>query len=65
MREDGEQKILKARDLRTAVQSMSLYEPILVKILNFFDKINLHWKSFPHPQQKPASRDGGLASWLS
>ncbi len=33
--------------------------------LNFFDKTTLHWNSFTHPQQKPASRDGGLASWLS
>ncbi len=51
--------------MRTAVHSISLYKPILVKIFNFFDKINLHWNSFPHPQQEPASRDGGLASWLS
>jgi hypothetical protein len=33
--------------------------------LNFFDKINLHLNSFPHHQQKAASREGGLASWLS
>jgi hypothetical protein len=31
----------------------------------FFDKINLHLNSFPYPQQKAASRQGGLASWLS
>jgi hypothetical protein len=42
MREDGELKILKTRDLITTVQSISLYQHILVKILNFFDKINLH-----------------------
>jgi hypothetical protein len=65
MREDGEQKILKARDLRTAVQSISLYDPAFGENFNFFGKINLHWNSLPHPQQKPASRDGGLASWLS
>jgi hypothetical protein len=33
--------------------------------LNFFDKINLHLNSCPHPQQKAAPREGGLASWLS
>jgi hypothetical protein len=32
MREDGELKILKARDMRTAVQSISLYKPTSVKI---------------------------------
>ncbi len=51
--------------MRTAIHSIGLYKPILVKILNFFDKINLHWNSFPYPKQEPASRDGGLASWLS
>ncbi len=40
--------------MRIAEQSISLYEPILVKIWIFYDKINLHLDSFPHPQQKAA-----------
>ncbi len=37
-------KILKCKgyDNCSTVQSISLYKPILVKILNFFDKISLH-----------------------
>jgi hypothetical protein len=40
--------------MRIAVQSISLYKPILVKILIFYDKINLPLNSFPNPQQKAA-----------
>jgi hypothetical protein len=40
--------------MRIAVQSISLYLPILVKICIFYDKIILHLDSFTHPQQKAA-----------
>jgi hypothetical protein len=51
--------------MRIAVQIISYILTHFGENLNFFDKINLHLKSFPHPQQKAASREGGLASWLS
>jgi hypothetical protein len=46
-------KILKARDMIIAVQH---------KLILTHYKINLLLNSFPHPQQKAASREGGLAS---
>jgi hypothetical protein len=65
--DEGRQRIknLKCKGYDNCITEHKLKLTHFGENLNFFDKINLHLNSFPHPQQKAASREGGLASWLS
>ena len=54
MREDGELKKIKRKGYENCSTEHKLILTHFGENLNFYDKINLHLNSFPHPQQKAA-----------